>query len=146
MTSAQGLNLGLILVSTHGSSTERSDDCLTRSAACAILARGAMGIQVSIFGSSVTGAAPGWTKETVVSVLGSLKLDLSGSPPAEGARLTVVAVVGSNKIILPRGTRASVSGLSIVGSRNVKIAQGEGPAVSVAVYALFGATTIADER
>lgn len=104
-----------------------------------------MGIQVSIFGSSVTGTAPGWTKETVASVIGSLKLDLSGSPPAEGARLTVVAVVGVNKIILPRGTRVSVSGLSIFGSRKVKITQGDGPAVSVAVYALLGATTITDE-
>jgi hypothetical protein len=103
-----------------------------------------MGVQVSIFGSSVTGTAPGWTRETVVSLLGSLKLDLRGSPPADGARLTVVAVVGSNKIILPAGTRVSVSGLTILGSRKVKVAQGEGPAVSVAVYALLGSTGITD--
>ena len=104
-----------------------------------------MSVQVSIFGSSVTGAAPGWTKETVVSILGSLKLDLSGSPPADGARLTVVSVVGSTRIVVPKGTRVSVSGLSIVGSRKLKVAQGEGPGVSIAVYALLGSTKITDE-
>ena len=104
-----------------------------------------MGVQVSILGSTVTGAAPGWTRETVVSVLGSLKLDLSGSPPADGARLTVAALVGSNTIILPAGTRVSVSGLSIFGARRVKVSPGDGPAISVAVYAVFGSTKITDE-
>jgi predicted membrane protein len=105
-----------------------------------------MGLQVSIFGSSVTGAAPGWTKETVVSLVGSLKLDLSDSRPAQGARLTVVAVLGSTKVIVPTGTQISVSGLSIVGRRTVKVTPGEGPAVSVAAYSLVGATNITDER
>jgi hypothetical protein len=104
-----------------------------------------MGVQVSIFGSTVTGTAPGWTKETLVSVLGSLKLDLSGSPPADGARLTVVAVWGRNTIVLPPGIRASVSGLSILGARRVNLTPGEGPAVSVAVYTLLGMTTITDD-
>jgi len=104
-----------------------------------------MGVQVSIFGSTVTGAAPGWTRETVVSVLGSLNLDLSSSPPADGARLTVAALVGSNRIVLPPGTRVSVSGLSIFGARRVSVSQGDGPAISVAVYALLGSTKITDK-
>jgi hypothetical protein len=104
-----------------------------------------MGVQVSIFGSTVTGAAPGWTRETVVSVLGRLELDLSGSPPADGAKLTVLTVLGSNKIVLPAGTRVSVSGFSIVGARRVDLSQGDGPAVSVAVNALIGSTMITDE-
>ena len=104
-----------------------------------------MALQVSIFGSSVTGAVPGWTKETAVSLVGRLKLDLSDSRPAQGARLTVVAVLGSTKVIVPTGTQISVSGLSIVGSRTVKVTPGEGPAVSVAAYAPLGPTGITDE-
>jgi hypothetical protein len=105
-----------------------------------------MGVQLSIFGSTVTGAAPGWTRETVVSVLGRLELDLSGSRPADGAKLTVVSVLGSNKIVLPEGARVSVSGFSIVGARRVDVSQGDGPAVSVAVSTLIGSTMITDKR
>ena len=104
-----------------------------------------MSVQVSIFGSTVTGAAPGWTRETVVSVLGRLELDLSGSSPADGAKLTVVTVLGSNKIVLPAGTRASVSGFSILGARRVDVSRADGPAVSVRVNTFIGSTKITDE-
>jgi predicted membrane protein len=58
---------------------------------------------------------PGWTKETVVAILGGGDIDLSSSPPGADARLTAVAILGGVKIILPPGTRVSVSGMALLG-------------------------------
>jgi hypothetical protein len=38
--------------------------------------------------------APGWTKESILAILGGGDIDLTASPPGSDARLTAVAVLG----------------------------------------------------
>jgi hypothetical protein len=90
---------------------------------------------------------PGWTKETVVSILGSGDIDLSSSPPGTDARLTAVAILGGVKVILPPGTRVSVSGMGLLGGRDVNVSQvGEGPQVKMSLWAFLGSVEVKESE
>jgi predicted membrane protein len=90
---------------------------------------------------------PGWTKETVVAILGGGDIDLSSSPPGADARLTAVAILGGVKIILPPGTRVSVSGMALLGGRDVKVSQvGQGPEVKMSLWTLLGGIEVAESE
>jgi len=97
-------------------------------------------VNVAIFGGlNRRPFSPGWTKETVVAILGGADLDLSGSPPAPDARLRAVAILGGIKILLAPGTRVSVSGFALLGGREVAVAQhGEGPDIKMSLWAFLG--------
>ena len=88
--------------------------------------------------------APGWTKETVVALFGGGTLDLRGASPAEGARLTGVAVFGGIDIVVAPGTRVSMSGASVFGGRTVKVEAGDGPAVAMKLVAVLGGIEVKD--
>jgi hypothetical protein len=82
---------------------------------------------------------PGWTKETVVAILGGGEIDLSSSPPGPDARLTAVAILGGVKILVAPGTRVSVSGFGMFGGREVKVSQrGDGPGIKMSLSAFLG--------
>jgi predicted membrane protein len=86
---------------------------------------------------------PGWMKETVVSIFGGSDVDLSSTPPGPDARLTAVAVLGGVKILVPLGTRVSVSGLALFGGREVKVSQsGDGPEVKMSLWAFLGGVVV----
>jgi hypothetical protein len=88
---------------------------------------------------------PGWTKETVVAILGGGDIDLSNSPPGPDARLTAVAVLGGVKILVPAGTRVSVSGFALLGGREVKVSQsGDGPDIKMSLWAFLGGVQVED--
>jgi hypothetical protein len=81
----------------------------------------------------------GWTKETLVTILGGVDLDFSSSPPADDARLTVVTILGGVKIRVAPGTRVALSGFSLLGGREVKVTQsGDGPVISMNLWAFLG--------
>ncbi len=83
--------------------------------------------------------APGWTKETLVAVLGGGDVDLSASPPGPDARLTAVAVLGGLDIIVAPGTRVSMSGFGLFGGRSVAVSQtGDGPEIRMSLWAVLG--------
>jgi hypothetical protein len=86
---------------------------------------------------------PGWTKETVVGIFGGGELDLTSSPPGPDAHLTAVAILGGFKIVVPRGTRVSLGGLSLFGGRDVKVSQtGDGPQVRMSLWAVLGGVEV----
>jgi hypothetical protein len=86
---------------------------------------------------------PGWTKETLVAILGGADIDLTESPPGPGARLTAVAILGGVKIRVPRGTRVSVSGFSLLGGREAKVSQsGDGPEIGMSLWAFLGGVEV----
>ena len=86
---------------------------------------------------------PGWTKETLVAVLGGADLDLSASPPGTDARLTAIAILGGVKILVAPGTRVSVSGFTLLGGRDVKVSQaGEGPEIRMSLWAFLGGVDV----
>jgi hypothetical protein len=82
--------------------------------------------------------APGWSKETVVAVLGGGELDLRSSPPADGATLRIFAFLGGVEVVLPPGTRVSLGGLSVLGGRSVKVEPGDGPKLRIGATAILG--------
>jgi hypothetical protein len=100
-------------------------------------------MNVAIFGGfGKRPFAPGWTKETVVAVLGGGELDLTSSPPGPDARLTAIAVFGGVELIVPRGSRVSLSGFSLFGGRDVEIEQGDGPELKLHAVAVFGGVDV----
>lgn len=82
--------------------------------------------------------APGWKEETVVAVFGGGEVDLVGAPPVDGARLTAVAVFGGIEIVVPAGSRVTLSGLSLFGGRDVKVSPGDGPEIRLRAVAVLG--------
>ena len=100
-------------------------------------------MNVALFGGfGKTPLAPGWRRETAIALLGGGDLDLAAAPPADGARLTAIAVVGGIDVRVPAGTRIVMSGLSLLGGRDVKVPPGEGPTIGVRAFAIFGGVTI----
>jgi hypothetical protein len=96
-------------------------------------------VNVAIFGGLKRPFQPGWTKETVVAILGGTDLDLSSSPPGSDARLTAVAILGGIKILVAPGTPTSVSGVSLLGGREVKVSQGAaGQEIKLSLWSFLG--------
>jgi predicted membrane protein len=83
--------------------------------------------------------APGWTKESILAILGGGDIDLTASPPGSDARLTAVAVLGGVKILVPPGTKVSVEGFGFLGGREIKVSQtGDGPEIKMNLWAFLG--------
>jgi hypothetical protein len=103
-------------------------------------------VNVAIFGGlNRRPFPPGWTRETVIALLGGGELDLSESPSGPGARLTVVAILGGVRIAVPSGTRVSTGGFALFGGREVRVSQqGDGPQVKLSLWALFGGIKVTE--
>ncbi len=86
--------------------------------------------------------APGWTKQTAIAVLGGGEIDLTQSPPGEGAQLTAVAVLGGIDVTVAPGSRLTVSGFSLLGGREIKVEPGEGPAMRMRLIAVLGGVEV----
>lgn len=100
-------------------------------------------MHVAIFGSIDEGGfPPGWTREAVVAVFGSVELDLTRRPPADGAVLSATSVFGSVEVTVPPGSRVSARGVSFLGSRKIRVEPGDGPALSLKAVAVFGSVEV----
>jgi hypothetical protein len=89
--------------------------------------------------------APGWKKETAIAALGGAEFDISDAPPAEGARLTAIAVFGGIKILVAPGTKVRMHGFSLLGGREALVTPGEGPDLSITAVAVFGNVKITEK-
>ncbi len=103
-------------------------------------------MNVAIFGALNRRPFPqGWTKETLLAILGGIDIDLSSSPPGPSARLTAIAILGGIKILVAPGTRVSVSGFALFGGREVKVSQrGDGPEIKLNLWALLGGIEVTE--
>jgi hypothetical protein len=90
--------------------------------------------------------APGWKRETAFAGLGGGEFDLSDAPPSDGARLTVVAVLGGIKVQVAPGTRVTMHGFSFLGGRDAVVAPGDGPQVNVVAVAILGGVRIEEKK
>jgi hypothetical protein len=100
-------------------------------------------MNVAIFGGfGERPLAPGWQKETALALLGGGTFDLTSAPPAPNARLTLVAFLGGIDVTVPPGSRVTMSGLSLLGSREVKVTPGDGPEVHVNAFAVLGGVEV----
>lgn len=104
-------------------------------------------IRLGVFGSlSEKGTAPGWSKETVIALLGSAKLDLSDKPPGPGATLTLIALLGSAEVIVPPGSQLSSSGIAFIGSRELKTDPREAPRIHTRLFAVLGVASVKEPK
>ena len=100
-------------------------------------------MNIAVFGSfGERVLASGWSRETAIALLGGGDFDLTGVVPGDNARLTAVAVFGGIDVIVDEGTQVTMSGFSLFGSRVVKVAPGDGPAMKVRAFAFFGGVEV----
>jgi hypothetical protein len=98
---------------------------------------------VAILGDRRATLSAGWTKETIVSVLGDTRIDASAGA-GTGATVTFIAVAGDAVIRVPPGSRVTGGGFSLIGDRKIEVAPGDGPEIRVNVYTLFGDLVVSD--
>ena len=104
-------------------------------------------MQLAIFSStSESSFAPDWSEEAAIAVFGNLTLDLTLHPPLGDANLTVAAVFGGAKVIVPPGARVVTKGIALFGGSKVKVEQGLGPDLTINFLALFGEVKIVEGK
>lgn len=104
-------------------------------------------MHVSVLGSlDQSGFPEGWKEEKVLSVLGSVKIDLTERPPGEGAHLTATSIVGSIVVVASPGTRVALDGVSVIGSRKQNVRPGDGPEVRITANTFFGSVEVREPK
>jgi predicted membrane protein len=98
----------------------------------------------AIFGSRKEKLPSDWDSVNVRAVLGSADLDASASPPESEHSVRALAIFGSVKVVVPRGSRVHTSGSAIMGSREVKVDPGDGPEFHVNATSLFGSVDVVE--
>ncbi len=82
----------------------------------------------------------------MISVVGGVDLDMTQAEfSAPEVTITRVALLGSLKVVVPRGTRVEVTGFKLLGGNDVKLPDSpapDGPSVHLRVYALFGGVKV----
>ena len=99
---------------------------------------------VTVLGDRQVRLPTGWTNETVVTLVGDMRIDAS-SAPSPGAAVTFVALVGDAVIEVPPGTKVTGSGFSLVGDRKIDVSLGDGPEIRVKTYSLFGDLKVSEK-
>lgn len=102
-------------------------------------------MQLALFGTTDEGGfVPGWLAETVLLLFGGADLDLTKRPPAPDATLTVVAIFGGAKVVVPAGSRVTAGGFSLFGGRSVKVGPGAGPDLRLNAVTVFGGIEVVE--
>ena len=105
-----------------------------------------MSLDVAILAGREITLPAGWTKQTLVSLLGGANVDARAAP-GEGATLTFVGVLGGAKVVVPEGSRVTIGGFAFLGGRKVSVASSEqGPAIRVIAYSLLGGLEVTDRK
>ena len=84
-----------------------------------------------------------WTNESLVSVLGSTRVEATASTNPD-ARITVVTGIGGTVIRVPTGSKVRLQGFTLLGSRTVAVRTGDGPEIVVCAYSVAGSVTVTD--
>ncbi len=99
---------------------------------------------VTVFGDRRGTLPAGWTKETIVALVGDARLDAS-APAGKGATLTFVGLAGDAVVRVPSGSRVTGGGFSVFGDRKIEVSPGEGPEIRVSGFSLFGDVVVSDQ-
>ena len=92
-------------------------------------------MQVTILGERRSSLPANWVKETLVAILGDARVDATRTGP--DASLTVIGLFADATIRVPRGSRISDGGFSLLGDRKITVSPGEGPEIRVNSYGLL---------
>lgn len=85
--------------------------------------------------------APG-DRVTGVSLMGSSTIDLRRADLPDGTRLTVTAVMGDVKVLVPADAQVELAGFSFMGDRRSEVRGGDGAVVRVRAIAVMGSVSI----
>jgi hypothetical protein len=103
-----------------------------------------MSTDVSIFGGRRVQLPEGWGRQRLISFFGGANIDAHATP-GEGARLTIVTVIGGALVAVPEGARVSLSGFSLFAGRRVDVeSRVDGPEIRVSAYSVLGGVRITD--
>jgi predicted membrane protein len=93
----------------------------------------------SVIGDITENAVPaGWTDESIVVLIGDVKLDLRNRPPGQGATLRIFRLIGDVRVRVPPGSRVSIRGATLLGDRSVDVSPGDGSPLELRVSGLLG--------
>lgn len=81
---------------------------------------------------------PGWTDESIVVLIGDVKLDLRNRPPGEGGSLSIFRLIGDVRVRVPPGTRVSIRGSTLFGDRSIDVSSDDGSPLEMRVSGLLG--------
>ena len=99
----------------------------------------------SLIGDVSENALPaGWTDESIVVLIGDVKLDLRNRPPGQGASLRVFRLIGDVRVRVPPGTRISIRGATLFGDRSIDVSAGDGSPLELKVSGLLGDLTVTE--
>jgi glucose/arabinose dehydrogenase len=97
-----------------------------------------MSLDVAILGGRKVRLPEGWTKQTLVTLFGGADVDARATP-GEGARLTIVAILGGARVLAPDGARVTVGGFAFLGGRRVDVqSRPDGPEIRLVGYSVLG--------
>lgn len=93
----------------------------------------------SLIGDVTENALPaGWTNESIVLLIGDVKLDLRSRPPGGLGELRIFRLFGDVHVRVPAASRVSIRGATLLGDRNVQVSPGEGPQLELRVFGILG--------
>jgi hypothetical protein len=98
---------------------------------------------VTFFGDRRGTLPSGWTKETIVALVGDARIDAT-APAGPGATLTFLSLAGDAVVRVPPGSRVSGGGLSVFGDRRIEVSPGDGPEIRIDGFSLFGDVEVSD--
>jgi hypothetical protein len=106
-----------------------------------------MNTDINVFGGRKVRLADGWWKQNVVSVFGGADIDGSDATPGDGARMTLVAVLGGVRVTVPEGSRVKVGGFGFLGGRKVNVhSKPDGPKINLRAFAVLGGIDVSEAQ
>ena len=89
-----------------------------------------------------TELSAGWGDETSLSALSPTSVDAI-APPADGAKLTVISIMCATTVLVPAGSRITLSGGDVLGSHSVDVEPSDdGPEIRVQAIPVLGRVKI----
>jgi hypothetical protein len=92
-------------------------------------------MHIGIIGDRRARLSPGWTRETVVGILGDS--EINASDPGPDARIKVIGLFSDTTIQVPPGLGVKDGGFSLFGDREVRLTGGGGREIRIDTYGLF---------
>lgn len=93
-----------------------------------------------LFGGTRTTLPAKWQAQRFFTIFGGTRL--TAAEPGENARLKVTSVIGSIRVVVPAGTRVTLEGFSILGGRENRAPDGDGPPMTVCASTYFGSVVV----
>jgi len=105
-----------------------------------------MSLDVAVFSGRKLRLAEGWWKQTLVTVFGGADVDGSAQPQ-DGARLTIVTILGGAHVVVPAGARVKVGGFAFLGGRKVDVhSQPNGPRIRLRAFSVLGGINVSEPQ